>query len=182
MKRYIKTEIIKEVDEVIKDNSLSSLPIDLNMICSANKIAVHKVCFNHMEGRLKHPLFGLITNLDGDFEILFNEKDMPRRQRFTIAHELGHFFLHLDKTGNQTIICLKDEFDWLETEANNFAAELLMPREMFLLELLKLLEKYRKPLEDCKARVIQGLSDIFEVPFEAAKIRVKELQKEMNYE
>lgn len=178
----MKRHIVKKVDEIIKSNKLTSLPIDLNMVCAANKIVVHRVCLKYMEERLQCPLFGLITNLDGDFEILLNEKDIPRRQRFTIAHELGHFFLHLEKVGSQTIICSKGESNPLETEANNFAAELLMPREMFLLELLKLLEKYRKPLKSCKARIAQDLSDTFAVPPKAVEIRIKELQKEMNYE
>jgi Zn-dependent peptidase ImmA (M78 family) len=56
------------------------------------------------------------------------------RKRFTLAHELGHYMLHRDK---KYICCsIADLFDWqgnnwIETEANYFAAELLMPSEIF---------------------------------------------------
>ncbi|MCG3147784.1 MAG: hypothetical protein PCFJNLEI_01225 [Verrucomicrobiae bacterium] len=56
------------------------------------------------------------------------------RRRFTIAHELGHFVLHprqglerSDTTGNFTIWKNATE----ESEANIFAAELLMPPFLF---------------------------------------------------
>lgn len=56
----------------------------------------------------------------------------PARRRFTIAHELGHHLLHAER------VALCAERDLLryipgnaETEANAFAAELLMPRMLF---------------------------------------------------
>ena len=56
------------------------------------------------------------------------------RRRFTIAHEIGHFILHSregleknDTAANFTIWNDPDE----ETEANFFAAELLMPEFLF---------------------------------------------------
>lgn len=57
------------------------------------------------------------------------------RKRFAIAHELGHFILH---SSSQFIQCNEDEMHiWKESktreiEANEFAASLLMPREIFL--------------------------------------------------
>lgn len=56
------------------------------------------------------------------------------RKRFAIAHELGHFILH---TGSQLIQCSEDDmYIWKESkkreiEANEFAASLLMPSEIF---------------------------------------------------
>lgn len=55
--------------------------------------------------------------------------------RFVIAHELGHFFLHPEH--DQLPICTQQDLAaWyytsgLEREANDFAAELLMPRHLF---------------------------------------------------
>ena len=58
------------------------------------------------------------------------------KKRFVIAHELGHYFLH--PQARQTDMLMKDEVDRLsylqsheELEANYFAAELLMPCDMF---------------------------------------------------
>jgi Zn-dependent peptidase ImmA (M78 family) len=53
------------------------------------------------------------------------------RQRFTVAHELGHFVLHSSYINPDTGI-QDDEFyralsGPLETQANQFAADVLMP-------------------------------------------------------
>jgi len=57
------------------------------------------------------------------------------KKRFVMAHELGHFELH--RTQVKAISCNDIDFnEWgknkvLETEANYFAAELLMPEKIF---------------------------------------------------
>jgi Zn-dependent peptidase ImmA (M78 family) len=67
-----------------------------------------------------------------------NKSHHPNRQRFTIAHELGHFLLHKGQTihldegrGAFTVNLRNTESsrgeDNDEREANLFAAELLMP-------------------------------------------------------
>jgi Zn-dependent peptidase ImmA (M78 family) len=67
-----------------------------------------------------------------------NKSHHPNRQRFTIAHELGHYLLHqgelvhLDSDRGAFMLNLRDSIsskgeDNDEREANLFAAELLMP-------------------------------------------------------
>lgn len=67
-----------------------------------------------------------------------NSNHHPNRQRFTIAHEIGHFLLHdhddihVDHTDCGLIVRRRNEDsskgeDDSEKEANLFAAELLMP-------------------------------------------------------
>jgi Zn-dependent peptidase ImmA (M78 family) len=56
----------------------------------------------------------------------------PARRRYIIAHELGHHLLHADRVA----LCaerdlVRYEPGNAETEANAFAAELLMPRALF---------------------------------------------------
>lgn len=76
-----------------------------------------------------------------DFTISISEHTSSKRDRFTIAHELGHLFLHLSN------IKAQDGEAWMratrhmrpndkvhqraEWEANWFAAQLLMPRAEF---------------------------------------------------
>ena len=79
---------------------------------------------------------------DGTFTITVNASDPQTRQRFTIAHELGHYMLHRHLVGagidddrayrstsvgryHNTAIGPKQE-----TEANKFAASLLMPKDI----------------------------------------------------
>lgn len=64
-----------------------------------------------------------------------NSRNSPRRQRFTIAHELGHYCLHDGKPliVDQSVMVNKrngvssQATDQEEIEANQFAASLLMP-------------------------------------------------------
>ncbi len=97
-----------------------------------------------------------------------NESHHPNRQRFTIAHELGHFVLHegeavhLDEDRGAFTVKLRNldsskGEDDDEKEANLFAAELLLPakflasdlqgKELDILDdsnfLTKLAEKYK---------------------------------------
>ena len=67
--------------------------------------------------------------------IYVNNDDAGKRQTFTIAHELGHKVLHEDWAETDAYKVLwrdlrRQSNDRRETEANAFAASLLMPREM----------------------------------------------------
>jgi hypothetical protein len=67
--------------------------------------------------------------------VFVNACDSIGRQRFTAAHELGHFVLHRDEMGGRvsiadtpaTVELTDEQSDRHEREANRFAAELLMP-------------------------------------------------------
>lgn len=60
--------------------------------------------------------------------IFVNASDPYARQRFTIAHEIAHAHLH---EGSSRIDYRNDFWDEKEKEANQFAAELLMPKSYF---------------------------------------------------
>ncbi len=88
----------------------------------------------------------LLRDKDGNTVIGVNSLHHENRQRFTIAHELGHYLLH---KGELTFIDKKfkrinfrggssvstDTVD--EIEANRFAGELLMPQEFLIKDILK---------------------------------------------
>lgn len=89
---------------------------------------------------LDDELSGMIFLQDNQAIIGVNAHHRPNRQRFTIAHELGHFFLHADVLAqgahvDTLITMLKRDLDStlgtvnIEVEANQFAAELLMPQK-----------------------------------------------------
>lgn len=73
----------------------------------------------------------------GNMGIISVNRSIPEegRKRFAIAHEIGHFILH---SGTQVIFCNEDDMNaWQdskkrEVEANAFAANLLMPYEIFI--------------------------------------------------
>jgi len=64
------------------------------------------------------------------FAIRVNRHDPSQRQRFTVAHELGHFLLHRDQIGRgvvDDVLYRSNLSDRREAEANRIAADLLMP-------------------------------------------------------
>ncbi|UYZ68454.1 ImmA/IrrE family metallo-endopeptidase [Moraxella bovis] len=68
------------------------------------------------------------VNYDFDIKkyiITVNENHHENRQRFTIAHELGHYALN--HGSKEYILYRNGESDPDEIEANAFAAEILMP-------------------------------------------------------
>lgn len=104
--------------------------------------------------------------------IVINPNHHTYRKRFSISHEIGHYVLN---HSNQKKIELEEEVDFLvtnqlnhqysgeqESEANEFAGELLMP-----LNIIKLYFKKYKPRE---------LAEKFNVSEEAMWIRLIKLK------
>jgi len=78
----------------------------------------------------------------GETIIGVNSLHSITRQRFTIGHELGHLVLHASNlhVDEASLIGLRDHSSGLaqdphEVEANQFAAELLMPENLLRIEL-----------------------------------------------
>ena len=95
--------------------------------------------------------------------IYVSSEESPRRQTFTIAHELGHKMLHEDwaKTNEYQVLyrdTTKMTQDWREVEANTFAANLLVPKFM--------LDEYRK------IATVEELAKVFVVSMPVIKNRL----------
>ncbi len=73
-------------------------------------------------------LSGQFDVRDGKPEITINAQESKLRQRFTAAHELGHFVLDHGTSFRDTASSFSlRNHNHLEVAANQFAAELLMP-------------------------------------------------------
>jgi len=68
---------------------------------------------------------------DGSFLIALSPLPGDHRNRFTIAHELGHYFLHA-KVGKQKLYATRQAGSRVEWEANWFAGSFLMPAQQFV--------------------------------------------------
>lgn len=68
---------------------------------------------------------------ESDLIIAINKNQHEHSKRFTAGHELGHYFLKHNKHRHEHCVDIfekgKEARDPLEMEANQFAAELLMP-------------------------------------------------------
>lgn len=98
-----------------------------------------------------------------DFDIILSTASSPARDRFTIAHELGHYFLH-SESGRRPLVAARSGSDRAEWEANWFAAGLLMPKDAF-----------QKAFNDGKKSSFE-LAAMFAVSQQAAVIRMKVLE------
>lgn len=75
---------------------------------------------------------------ENSFQIIVSSLQNEQRKKFTVAHELGHLFLHMGFRTNKEIWDKQDNnvyrrFGSTEQEyqANEFAASLLMPKDLF---------------------------------------------------
>lgn len=120
---------------------------------------------------------GVILYSDGKYSILVSTLKPEVRQHFTLAHELGHYFLHQDILKEQNGLIDEDDeldggkllyrlddatYDRIEREANHFAASLIMPEELV-----------RKAWAATGS--IQDCAKIFKVSTIAMSIRLTEL-------
>ena len=114
------------------------------------------------------------------------ENSYPPRRRFTIAHEIGHLILHMDpKVGVREFVDTKKTlnrrdsyWDLKEYEANNFAAQLLMPIELINEHGKRIIGTYKKRWNEEKMPIlifIEEMADLFEVSEPAMKYRLKNI-------
>jgi hypothetical protein len=102
-----------------------------------------------------------------EWGIFFNGKASYERQRFTIAHELGHFILHRNQRPSfscdkESVYSGADNMRAIEREADDFASNLLMPGDL----LRDWISNQRIDLH-----VLSAIAQRFEVSFEALCIR-----------
>ncbi|MDR2484509.1 MAG: ImmA/IrrE family metallo-endopeptidase [Treponema sp.] len=85
-------------------------------------------------------------NGEDSFIIYLNTHEPYLRKRFTVAHELGHLFLHMgylidnekwnsipdDGFQDSAYFRMSDNYSQEENEANEFAASFLMPKAEFI--------------------------------------------------
>ena len=159
-----------------------------------------KVKFLNENSQIVEGIFDRNTILINEF--LANEENQEHRLYFTLAHEVGHWYLqrkdaYID-SGQQSLFGedttkssvnrfidnidifkslkrkkLVTEEDWLEWQANYFASCILMPKKMFKNEYIKLQNKNF-------FEKVSILSEIFNVSEEATAYRMKEISNELN--
>jgi Zn-dependent peptidase ImmA (M78 family) len=133
-----------------------------------------RVEFNPFDDELS----GMAFLRDGKPVIGVNANHHPNRQRFTIAHELGHILLHhreleaavlIDKNFIPRDSVSAEGIDPLERQANAFAAELLMPVKF----VRKVLSESARDLSDDDYLI--GLAKRFRVSLAAFQFRLQSL-------
>lgn len=127
-----------------------------------------RVSYSSLDQELSNS--GSIDIRDNKFDIFLALDTSNLRDRFTMAHELGHWVLHYlyrnQKLGENIKWLRADRYggDQAEREANWFAAAFLMPAEDF-----------EKKFKELKGDILQ-LSSLFKVSAHAAEIRARALE------
>lgn len=110
-------------------------PIDFERLLKDEEIALKREV-------MEESVSGMLVIKNADTTIVVNSSHHHTRQRFTIAHEFGHYFLHANANGSAFFdqsekVFMRDAISACgtqkeEIQANKFAAELLMPKDYLL--------------------------------------------------
>ena len=122
------------VEELLDENGIDRPPVPVERIVRSRGVSVRK------QSNTSSDISGFLFRQEDNVVIGVNAFHPQVRQRFTIAHELGHFLLHApisDKIHIDRVFEVKfrddlssQGIDTDEREANLFAAELLMPQHL----------------------------------------------------
>lgn len=158
-------EIVTRVRRLLSDADITSpaVPVD--------KVARH-LGLNVQYAAYDNDLSGCLIRTKNQAIVGVNLAHHPNRQRFTIAHEIGHFLLH---EGEEIFVdrgFRVNRRDWKsstaekpeEIEANRFASELLIPWGFLTKDLQKPLGRNPDIEQDA---LISELSHRYQVSFQA---------------
>ena len=157
--------------KILEELKIEKLPIPIHKIAEFRGLIIKPY-------DLGEDVSGVLVIEGGKGIIGFNPNESTVRQRFTIAHELGHYELHKD--GNELFV--DKDFKVLfrnhnsskgeiikEQEANAFAAALLMPEHFVRKEI----EKYSFDLTNENS--MKKLAKTFNVSVPAMTYRISNL-------
>lgn len=138
-----------------------STPVPIDAIISEIGLPL---CYEPLDDGIS----GYIERTNGSYKIVVNSNHARTRQRFTAAHELGHYIFHRDLLGEGvgdnrayrtegTRLANANIRPMHERQANSFAANVLMPRHR---------------LTNVGGQATTALAQMFEVSPEAMRIRL----------
>ena len=138
----------KPITEQPDVNSADSTLVLLRSVEDIRRLGVQHDCYDNLaldiekliqfipDVKLEYTEFdstlsGSLSKQDNHWLIRVNSVHSKNRQRFTIAHELGHYIYHKDDEQEfvDTTFFRGMSSDNFEFTANRFASELLMPEE-----------------------------------------------------
>lgn len=147
-----------------------SIPVDVHQVALDLGLTI-------VERDLEDQVSGMLVIKRIGGIIAVNEHHHPNRQRFTIAHEIGHYQLHRDDNNvfiDATRVFFRDTASaeghhLQEIVANTFAAELLMP-EQHIREILR-----NQPIDAFDDTAVRRIATQFGVSSQALTIRLTRL-------
>lgn len=165
-------KIEEQVSTLLLQEGVDSYPVPVEKI--ALSLGVDVMPYN-----LGDEVSGILAINDGKGTIGYNLQHSKGRQRFTVAHELGHYIMHRNSkkelfVDKDYIVKFRSNKKYSSTElkqekeANAFAAALLMPKNFVLNEL-------SKEQTITENDLIEVLAKRFEVSVPAMTYRIADL-------
>ena len=165
----INSYIEEKAERLLIESDCYLVPVDVEKCAAHLKVEIQTL-------DLEDNVSGFFVMKGESAYIGYNKTNPPNRVRFTLAHELGHYFLHakdtpifIDKNGqiNRDHNSSTGEL-LIEREANAFAAALLMPEKLIREEVAKM-----KDVDEVS--FISNLAMLFKVSDQAMTIRLTNL-------
>lgn len=157
---------LKQIEDtatgLLEKLSLNYAPVPIKNI-------IKKLDIGLKPDELGEEISGLLVIENNRAVIGYNSEESIVRQRFTMAHEIGHFVLHCDKNAKNQLfvdsIMYRKNFSSesekrREMQANTFAASLLMPRKLVVTNFDELVETGGNLTDE---DIIYELSSLFKV-------------------
>jgi Zn-dependent peptidase ImmA (M78 family) len=181
MRRPTREAIERIAEQLLDKLGIDEAPVDVQTV--AERLG-YEVIFERFTSDLSGTL---IRDKDGTVTIGINSFHAHVRQRFSIAHEIGHAELHATRHAvNESLVYVDPPGPMVlfrdgraaegkhsdEIDANRFAASLLMPRPFIREEASKLLERTPGASE---AQIVEALADTFRVSTQAMRYRLVNL-------
>lgn len=165
-------EIEHRVIDLLKSSNTRAIPVRVDTVAHYLGIKVEFV-------QLGENVSGLLIIEQGKPTIGINESHPFVRQRFTLAHEIGHYVLH----GNDATLFIDKKYSVVfrdpntssgehraEIQANQFAAALLMPYPLLEAEVT------RRNLDLGDDKALMMLAREFQVSVQAIGYRLSNLE------
>ena len=176
MARRSQRTIELRVSELLHNSGVKPPPVDVRSIARLLGAVIETVSADT-------DISGMVYRKRKGAVIGINEAHHPNRQRFSIAHEIGHLCLHdnelyLDRGGPSVFwrdAVSGQGVDDDEIEANQFAASLLMPRECLVSDIRRG-EVPAEALSRGDDRAIETLARRYRVSPQAMTLRLINLR------
>lgn len=154
----------RELNERLSAAGLAQVPMNIEAVAEFLGLEV-------VEEIMDNDLSGYLEERNGSWIVGVNALHHKNRRRFSIAHEIAHYVLHVGQQQqfrDTTFARRTSESNPMERDADNFAANLLMP------------ENRVRELISSGVTTLSGLAENFGVSALAMKYRVKELGYQVN--
>ncbi len=139
--------IEQQAEKVLRDTKAWQVPVPIDLVA-------HGLNLKTEASVLGDDISGLLVVENKRGAIGYNSTHARVRQRFTVAHEIGHYVMHVKNSTQSRLfidryVAFRDDessagSDWEEVEANAFGAALLMPARLVREEI----KKHRLDLDD----------------------------------